>query len=254
MDSLATRAEAALEASRNAWVLSNAAHEFQQHHNAGRIWATPKARAAELAERYFLRAKALNPTLDREKILPKPDTKAIARALEAEQRAITARFEEASRKIQRLPLEAFPELPPAVAEVLRQRNCRIPQPYGAESPRNVIRGEFFEKGETGWAVLCSVDGSSTLLAFRHDQDSNPAVIAEASQDMHHLQGLGGDTIGYSRQIAAVGRDVIMRFYRAFGGPEPPPIDHHGIDDAFLGKASVIRYFYEGEWLALQGAD
>ena len=46
----------------------------------------------------------------------------------------------------------------------------------------------------------------------------------------------------------------MRHYRAYGGPEPPPIDHHGIDDAFLEKASVTwQDFHQGKWLQLQGA-
>ena len=46
----------------------------------------------------------------------------------------------------------------------------------------------------------------------------------------------------------------MRHYRAYGGPVPPPIDHQGIDDAFLEKASVTWYFHECKWLRLQGAD
>jgi hypothetical protein len=43
-------------------------------------------------------------------------------------------------------------------------------------------------------------------------------------------------------------------YRAYGGPEPPPIDHNGVDDAFLGKAYVVWYYQNGEWLQLTGAD
>jgi hypothetical protein len=46
----------------------------------------------------------------------------------------------------------------------------------------------------------------------------------------------------------------MRHYRGYGGPQPPPIDHHGIDDAFLEKASITWYFNNGKWLRLQGAD
>jgi hypothetical protein len=46
----------------------------------------------------------------------------------------------------------------------------------------------------------------------------------------------------------------MGHYRAYGGPKPPPIDHQGIDDAFLEKASVTFYFHKGNWLQLTGAD
>ena len=31
-----------------------------------------------------------------------------------------------------------------------------------------------------------------------------------------------------RQLTALGREFIIRHYRAYGGPEPPPIDHQGI--------------------------
>jgi hypothetical protein len=36
--------------------------------------------------------------------------------------------------------------------------------------------------------------------------------------------------------------------------KPPRIDHKGIDDAFVGKASEVHYYYRGKWLELQGAD
>jgi hypothetical protein len=63
-----------------------------------------------------------------------------------------------------------------------------------------------------------------------------------------------DQIGYSRAISPVGREFIVRHYVAYGGVKPPPIDHQGIDDAFVGKASVVFYFYRGKWLELTGAD
>lgn len=253
---LASRAQAGLEASNNVWVLGNAAYMLQSQYNQTVQVGAPNPRAAELAERYFLRAKALAPNLDRQAILPQLDPQAIARARQIElqaQRDWQARAEEAIGKIRRLPVEAFPELPAAVVEVLRARNCRVPQPSPGGAPRNVIRGEFFARGEAGWAVLCSVNNSTALLAFRNDRDTDPDTVT-TSEDRNYLQGLDGDTIRYSREITAAGRDFIIRHYRAYGGPEPPPIDHHGIDDAFLEKASITWYFHNGKWLRLQGAD
>jgi hypothetical protein len=52
----------------------------------------------------------------------------------------------------------------------------------------------------------------------------------------------------------VGREYILKHYRAYGGPEPAAIDHQGINDSFVGKASVVRYFHAGKWLELTGAD
>ena len=63
-----------------------------------------------------------------------------------------------------------------------------------------------------------------------------------------------DGLVIGRNISPVDQEFIMSHYRALGGPKPPPIHHQGIDDAFLEKASVTHYWYEGKWLRLQGAD
>jgi len=254
--SSASHAEAALESSKNAWILGNTAYELQSRYNLSLQAGRPNPRAAALAERYFLRALALNPTLDRKAILPQIDLRAIAetqKATEQSRREWAAKAEEAAAKIRRLPIDAFPEIPGAIAKVLRDKNCTVPQPAIGSGPQNVIRGEFFGKGKTGWAVLCSVNQSTSLLVFENHLDTSPQVL-NTSHDNGYLQGVGNDKIGYSRAIGPVSRDFIVTHYRAYGGPEPPPIDHHGIDDAFLEKASIVWYFHEGKWLQLAGAD
>jgi hypothetical protein len=63
------------------------------------------------------------------------------------------------------------------------------------------------------------------------------------------------TFGFSRVINATARKRILKYYKEYGGTKPPPpLDHQGINDAFAEKASVIHYFYNGEWLKLPGAD
>lgn len=253
---LAARAREGLEASQNVWVLGNAAHILRNLYNQTLQSGTPDARAAELAERYFLRAKALDPNLDRKAILPVIDLGEITRArLRDEQagRDWLSRAEAAVSKVERLPVEAFPRLPSAIASVLRDHNCTVPQPEPRGKARNVISGAFFAAGEEGWAVLCSARHSTALLVFRNDGDRSPVSLS-TSEDRNYLQDLGGGRVGYSREIRAVDGEFIMGHYRAYGGPEPPPIEHLGIDDAFLGKASVTWYFHGGKWLRLQGAD
>ena len=104
-----------------------------------------------------------------------------------------------------------------------------------------------------WAVLCSVNGASSILVFWNGSAGSPAELAGA-EDKNYLQGLGGDKIGFSRGISAVGKDHITQHFQAYGGPKPPPIDHQGINDAFLEKASIVEYFFAGKWLQLAGAD
>jgi hypothetical protein len=163
------------------------------------------------------------------------------------------KFEEPEKHIVRLPPTAFSSLPRTVVRELQRRGCRILQSPEIKKPHNVIRGSFAKRGQTDWAVLCSVKGVSRILVFWAGSGKQPAAVASA-EDRHYLQGIGGNEIGYSRGISPVGKGWIMLHYREFGGPKPPPIYHQGIDDAFLGKASTTWYFYRGKWQCLSGAD
>ena len=163
------------------------------------------------------------------------------------------KFDESERRIVRLSPTAFPELPGNVVRELQRRGCTIPQEDYSKKPHNVVKGHFVRPGQTDWAVLCSVDGFSSILVFWNGSEKNPAEIAKV-EDRGFLQGDVGDKINYSRGIRPVGTEFIMTHFKAYGGPKPPPIDHQGIDDAFIEKASVTHYFHAGKWLRLTGAD
>ena len=162
------------------------------------------------------------------------------------------RFERADRETVRLHPADFVGVPEPVKATLSRLRCQIPQPWGAAKPSNLIRGEFMEAGRTQWAALCSRDRSSAIIVIAE----NGRVQAELKSrpDRFFLQGIGNGQIGYSRGLYSVGSDYILDHYQAYGGPKPPPIEHQGINDAFLEKASVVHYFHEGKWLQLTGAD
>ena len=165
---------------------------------------------------------------------------------------LRARLERADQETVRLQPSNFIGPPNAVKATLSRLGCRIPQPWGDSKPRNLIRGEFMEAGRLQWAALCSRDRSSAIMVI----DEKGLVRAELASrpDRGYLQGIGNGKIGFSRQLTPVGRDFILARYRAYGGQEPPAIDHEGIDDSFLGKASIVLYFHEGNWLDLTGSD
>src|SRR5260370_42044861 len=97
---------------------------LQSQYNHSLQMGTPNRRAAELAERYFQRAQALDPNLDRKAILPQLDLQEMARAQHASaqaQRDWQVRAEEAGGKIRRPSADAFPALPPPLPGVLRAR-------------------------------------------------------------------------------------------------------------------------------------
>jgi hypothetical protein len=163
------------------------------------------------------------------------------------------KFDQADQKIVRLPPSAFPELPSNIVRELQRRGCTIPQEAYTNKPHNVIHGNFARPGQLDWAVLCSVNRISSILVFFNGSEKNVQEIA-STEDRSYLQGISADQIGFSRGIRPVGKDFIMRHFRAYGVPTPPQIDHQGIDDAFIEKASVTWYFDGGNWLRLTGAD
>jgi len=85
--------------------------------------------------------------------------------------ALSVHAADSKRTVRRLPVENYHKLPSRVAAVLRSRRCTIPQPDQDGPARNVVRGEFFRKGQKGWAVLCSSGDKSSILVFRDDHDA-----------------------------------------------------------------------------------
>ncbi|HEX5475875.1 MAG TPA: hypothetical protein VFX12_14540 [Vicinamibacterales bacterium] len=178
----------------------------------------------------------------------------IAMALCAGASPVAQDWAAADRATRRLPPSLFTELPQAIRLELVRRGCTIPQPFAATEPQNVIEGPFTSADRVDWAVLCSRRGVSSILVFRGGATAAPDEFG-AAPDSTYLETIDDrGTIGYTRALAVATPEYIRRHDVADGGPQPPPLDHEGIDDQFLEKASVVWYWYRGRWLELQGAD
>ena len=162
-------------------------------------------------------------------------------------------WETADLETLRLPPVYFPQLPKEVRNDLNSRACTIPQAYHDRQRHNVISGHFQSGDQIDWAVLCSVDRLSTLLVYLGGSTASIIELV-TTHDKDWLQDNADGNIGFSHGISTVGERYIIDHARWHGGIVPPVIDHEGIDDALLGKGSVVRYWYESEWLVLQGAD
>lgn len=156
--------------------------------------------------------------------------------------------------IVRLSPRSFPDLPEAIASFLEREGYSIPQCYLSEGPANVISGAFAKPGQLDWAVLASKEGASSILVFWNGATENVSPLASTPDDnfMQHVGGMGRQ--GFSRCIRAVDREFILGHAETNGSPEVPQIDHEGIEDAFVGKASVVHYLHGDTWLRLAGAD
>lgn len=151
----------------------------------------------------------------------------------------------------------FDNLPKEIIQHLQSLDCAIPQAFYPEKPHNVIEGEFFKKGQKDWAVLCFRNNNpdnSVLFAYPNGSIKNVVKVTEGSDENYFQDIDGKGTVGFSRAISPVDKKYIADHFREYGGTKPPPIDHDGINDAFVEKASTVLYFYRGRWLELQGAD
>src|ERR1035437_6317605 len=67
--------------------------------------------------------------------------------------------------IRHLPISSFPNLPDELTVLLNRRGCLIPQTYEAHHPENVVHASLERPGSSDWAVLCSAQGTVSLLVF-----------------------------------------------------------------------------------------
>jgi hypothetical protein len=145
------------------------------------------------------------------------------------------------------------ELPANLVRDLTRRGCQIPQQARTAARSNVIRGTFATPEQTDWAVLCSIKGVSSILVYWNGMEQKAAVLAPLEDRIFVQRDVDGQ-LRFLRSISPVDQEFILTHYRAHGGPKPPPINHQGIDDAFLERASTVWYIFRGKWIQLAGAD
>jgi hypothetical protein len=161
--------------------------------------------------------------------------------------------------VRRLSPESFAAVPKEVRSELLSRRCEIPQAGSDRS--NAISGAFTKRGAVEWAVLCSVHDTSQILII-NAADGSVVDSLNKSGDAKWIQGNGGDTWLYSRMISlvpvsrlsAVPPDTTAADILYYGAWLPKPIDHDGIDEAFLDKASTTFYSSRGRWFSVVSSD
>lgn len=131
---------------------------------------------------------------------------------------------------------------------------RRPKPPGHRQAQHGVVRE--QTGQTDIAVLCSRKRVSSILVFRGGSAVEVDELA-SEPDAGYLQSVGNDRIGFSRLLSVATPEYIRSCFEALEEHEtlePPPLDHEGIEDYFVEKASTIWYWYGGKWLSLAGAD
>ncbi len=155
--------------------------------------------------------------------------------------------------IHRLPISAFPELPAQIAGVLSQRGCVIPQTYQAHRPENVVHGNLERAGSSDWAVLCSTQGTVSLMVFFASAPEHPTVLAMAPEK-RRLQVQGGDKpLGFNWGIDPASPKNVHDAQSSMGHRPSPP-DHDALADSVIDHSTVYHFYAKDQWTLLNMQD
>ena len=122
----------------------------------------------------------------------------------------------------------------------------IPQTYEAHRPENVIHGSFEKAGSSDWAVLCSAEGTVSLLVFFASALEKPSILAAAPEtqrlQVYDLTGI----LGFNWGIDPATPERVHEAQSNMN-PRPPRLDHDALADSVVDYKTVYHYFTKNEW-------
>jgi hypothetical protein len=151
--------------------------------------------------------------------------------------------------IRRLPLNAFPDLPSGVVELLDQRHCLVPQTYEAHHPENVVHASLERAGSSDWAVLCSVDGEVSLLVFFGNAPVRPSVLATAPEKDRLQRHNSSGVLGFDWAIDPASPEAVHQAQSGIDRKPPKP-DHDALADILIDRKTIYRFYTKGRWTLL----
>jgi hypothetical protein len=155
--------------------------------------------------------------------------------------------------IRHLPVSSFPALPAGVQAELNRRGCLIPQTYEAHRPENVVHADFEGRGRTDWAVLCSAQGTVSLLVFFDDSSQPPAVLASAPEterlQLHDPSGV----LGFNWAIDPASPRQVADAQLGLS-PRPPKLDHDALADTLIDHKTIYHFYAENAWTLVKLPD
>jgi hypothetical protein len=154
--------------------------------------------------------------------------------------------------IRHLPVNAFPQIPPAIQDVLTRRGCLIPQTYEARQPENVVNASLERHGSSDWAVLCSVEGNVSLLVF-FSSGAGPMVLATVPET-DRLQAHGtSPVLGFNWAIDPASPETVHQAQLGMSRP-PPRLDHDALADAIIDQKTIYRVYLKDAWTVVATRD
>lgn len=155
--------------------------------------------------------------------------------------------------IRHLPVSSFPSLPPAIQEKLDLRGCLIPQTYEAHQPENVVHTSLQRQGSSDWAVLCSAQGTVSLLVFFGGGSSQPFTLASAPETERLQSHDPSGVLGFNWGIDPASPEQV-REGQAGMEHRPPLLDHDALADTLVDHHTIYHFYLKSTWVVLQTQD
>ena len=148
--------------------------------------------------------------------------------------------------IRHLPVSSFPELPAEIQALLIRRNCLIPQTYAAHHPENVVHASLERAGSSDWAVLCSANGTVSLLVFFSNAPAALLVLAAAPESERLQPHDPSGVLGFNWGIDPASPDQVRQ---AQIGLErrPSRLDHDALADSVVEHRTVYHFYSKKNW-------
>ncbi len=155
--------------------------------------------------------------------------------------------------IRHLPISSFPDLPPAIQQQLDHRGCLIPQTYEAHGPENVVHASLERPGSSDWAILCSAQGTVSLLVFFGDGSSQPFTLASAPETERLQTHDPSGVLGFNWGIDPATPEQVHDAQLPMRHP-PPRLDHDALADTLVDRHTVYHFYLKSAWIVLEMQD
>ena len=157
--------------------------------------------------------------------------------------------------IRHLPVSSFPVLPAAIQELLNRRGCLIPQTYEAYHPENVVHASLERAGSSDWAVLCSTEGTVSLLVFfgSRSASAQPLVLVTALETERLQAHDASGALGFNWGIDPASPQQV---HEAQAGLEQRParLDHDALADSIVERRTVYHFYAKDVWTLVEMPD
>jgi hypothetical protein len=151
-------------------------------------------------------------------------------------------------RIHRLPVSSFPDLPESIAAQLDHRGCMIPQTYEAHRPENVVHASLEHAGSSDWAVLCSSQGTVSLLVFFGSAPGSAVELARAPERKRLQRFDSTGVYGFNWGIDPATAESVRE---AQSGPgRQSLIDHDGLADSVVDRGTRYHVYLRHEWIVV----